>query len=58
MTRDIYQAAVTILNKHYQAEKVRKVSLYLTKFAESDYQQLNLFENDLKRSEINQLLNL
>ncbi len=25
------------------------------KFVESDYQQLNLFENDLKKSEINQL---
>ena len=55
LTRDIYQAAVVILNKHYQGEKVRKISLYLTKFTDSDYQQLNLFENDLKRSEINQL---
>ncbi|MFN2340821.1 MAG: UV damage repair protein UvrX [Halanaerobium sp.] len=55
MTKDIYQAAVSILIKHYQAEKVRKISLYLTKFTESDYQQLNLFENDLKRAEINQL---
>jgi len=55
MTRDIYQAAVSILYKHYQGEKVRKISLYLAKFTASDYQQLNLFENDLKRAEINQL---
>ncbi|MFP4020438.1 MAG: DNA polymerase thumb domain-containing protein, partial [Halanaerobium sp.] len=55
MTGDIYQAAVAILNKHYQGAEVRKVSLYLTKFIESDYRQLNLFDNDLKKSEINQL---
>ncbi|WP_234978105.1 DinB/UmuC family translesion DNA polymerase [Halanaerobium kushneri] len=55
MTDDIYQAAVIILNKHYQGEKVRKISLYLTKFTENDYQQLNLFENNLKKVKINQL---
>jgi len=55
MTRDIFKTAVKILNKHYQGEKVRKISLYLTNFVENNYRQLNLFEDDLKRSEINEI---
>ena len=55
MTKDIFQTAVVILNKHYKGEKVRKISLYLTNFTESDYRQLNLFRNDLKRAEIDKI---
>jgi DNA polymerase V len=55
MTKDIFQTAVVILNKHYRGEKVRKISLYLANLIESNYRQLNLFKNDLKRSEINQI---
>ena len=55
MTKDIYQAAEVLLSKHYKGEKVRKLSLYLTKFCQASFQQLNLFENDLKRAEINHL---
>lgn len=55
MTAKVYQSALIIFKKHYQGEKVRKVSLYLAKFREDNYQQLNLFKNNLKWSEINQL---
>lgn len=55
MTKDIFKTAVLILNKHYKDEKVRKISLYLSNFIESDYRQLDLFKNDLKRAEINQI---
>lgn len=55
LTRDIYQTAVVILNEYYQGEKVRKISLNLSKFEKANYQQLNLFKNDFKRKEINRL---
>jgi DNA polymerase V len=55
MTRDIFKTAVVILNNHYQGEKVRKISLYLTNFTETNYRQLNLFKKDLERAKINEI---
>lgn len=55
LTKDIYQAAVIILKKYYNSEKLRKISLYVTNFRGSNYRQLNLFEDNLKRVEINKL---
>lgn len=55
MTKYIFKTAVKILNKHYEGQRIRKISLYLSNFSKSDYRQLNLFRNDLKRVKINHI---
>jgi len=55
LTADIYQAAVSLFEKYYQGETVRKLSLSLGNFTENKKTQLNLFDDNYKKIKINKI---
>jgi DNA polymerase V len=55
LTEDIYQAAVSLFEKHYKGETVRKVSLSLGNFTENEKTQLNLFDDNYKKVKISRV---
>lgn len=43
------------MQKNYQGEKVRKITLTLGNFSNNNYRQLNLFGNDDRQIKINEI---
>ncbi|ADQ14642.1 DNA polymerase thumb domain-containing protein [Halanaerobium hydrogeniformans] len=54
-SQDIFRAALVLLQKNYQGEKVRKITLTLGNFSNNNYRQLNLFGNDDRQIKINEI---
>lgn len=55
LSQDIFAAAIFLLQKYYQGETLRKVTLSLGNFSNNNYRQLKLFGSDEKKIKINQL---